>query len=323
MAGLLAGCAHRPAEPIAFVPRVDHHVHVHSPAILAFLPSFCDSVARYGKCDPAFGSPLTAEDLIAQMDGAGVRRSLVMSTAYLADSPLMSPPAPDHAALLRDANDFTAGLAVRYPARLGAFISVDPLADGAIAEIARFKGHSGVRGLKLHLTSSMLDLRKAGQVEPLARTINAAAANGWAIAIHMRTMRPDYGAADVKLFVESVLPAARRAPIQIAHAGGWGGIDANTLAVLGAFAEAIEADPEGTRNIVFDLADVWRPDTRPEDLVALAALMRRIGVQRFVVASDWPFRGNLVRYYTRSYPLLPLTDAEWRTLSNNIPTYAK
>lgn len=322
-AGQLTGCAHGKAEPVTFAPRVDHHVHVHSPAILAFLPSFCDSVARYGKCDPAFVVPMTARDLIAEMDRAGVRRSLVMSTAYLAESPLMSPLPADHTALVRDANDFTVELAVQFPSRLGAFISVNPLSEDALAEIARFKGHPAVRGLKLHLTNSMLDLRKAGQLNRLAQSVSAAADNGWAIMIHMRTMRPDYGAEDVRLFAESVLPAAKGAPIQIAHAGGWGGVDANTLAVLVAFSEIMEANPEGTRNIVFDLADVWRPDNKPEDLEALAALMRRIGITRFVAASDWPFRGDLTRYYTETYPLLPLTEAEWRALRDNVPSYAK
>ena len=53
--------------------------------------------------------------------------------------------------------------------------------------------------------------------------VQAAAANGWTIMIHMRTRAEDYGAQDVEIFLKEVLPHAGGSPVFIAHSGGWGG----------------------------------------------------------------------------------------------------
>jgi len=66
---------------------------------------------------------------------------------------------------------------------------------------------------------------------------------------------------------------------------------------------------------------VWKADTPLADREALAALIRRIGPEHFVPASDFPFSGNLVDYYGKVYPLLPLTPAEWHTILSNHPAY--
>ncbi len=132
---------------------VDHHVHVHSPALLAFLPAYCEAVSRFGRCDPAFTSALTPVDLLAEMDAAGVRRSLLLSTGYLAESAMISPRRADATDLLRAANDWTVAQALHRPTRFRAFIAVDPRADSALPEIARWRGRPGVAGVKVHLTS--------------------------------------------------------------------------------------------------------------------------------------------------------------------------
>jgi len=303
--------------------RVDHHVHVNAPAILAFLPQFCASMARFGKCDPAFTAPLTAGDLLRQMDDAGVGRALVLSTAYLAESPIVDPPAVDHARLVVSANDFTVGLAKRFPRRIGAFVSVHPLSDNALPEIARWRGDEHVAGLKLHLTSSMVDLRSASHLARLAEVVGAASQSRFAVTIHLRTADPGYGARDVRNFIEKVVPAANGSAIQIAHAGGWGGLDANTIAALTAFADAFDGKPLLSKTIWFDLADVWRENTPESDKRTLVALIQRIGPRRFVPGSDWPFVGGLKHYYSTIYPELPLGAAEWAAIRRNVPPYAR
>lgn len=202
--------------------RTDHHMHVHSPAILAFLPGYCSSPGRRGACDPAFLKPLTIEDLLADMDAAGIRHGWLMSTAYLAHSPMMVPPEPKAHEIMMSANDFTVGLARAHPDRISTFIGVNPIADDALGEIARWKGDPSVTGIKLHLTNSDVDLRSPEQAEKLAAVFAAAADNGFAIMIHMRTRAADYGARDVDIFLDQVLPHARGVPVVIAHAGGLG-----------------------------------------------------------------------------------------------------
>lgn len=156
----------------------DHHVHVHAPQILAFLPEYCASPGRIGPCDEAFTRPLTVTDLLADMDEAGVRRAWMMSTGYLAESPMMTPPLSDAPALVHAANVFTVGQARSHPDRLVAFIGVNPLTPTALAEIAAWKDDRFAAGVKIHLTNSDVDLRDPDQVFRLAAVFDAASAAG-------------------------------------------------------------------------------------------------------------------------------------------------
>lgn len=319
----LAACVAMPVRDRLVPVRVDHHVHVNSPAIRDFLPGYCKSVQRYGGCDPAITAPLMPGDLMKAMDRARVRRALVMSTGYLAESPMMVPPRADAAALLRAANDWTANLARQSRGRLGAFVAIDPLTPDALPEIARWRGNPAVSGIKLHLTASAASLRRDSDVAALAAVFHAAADARLAIMIHLRTQSMDYGARDVQRFLADVLPEAGDTPVQIAHAAGWGGLDRSTLSALGAFADAFAKHPERFRHVWWDLADVWRDDSSLADRRALVVLIRRIGPSHFLPASDWPFSGDLADYYSRRYPELPLTPAEWKIIRGNVAPYAK
>lgn len=309
MAGVALGVGAAMAQdapPVA----VDHHVHVHSPAILGFLPGYCSSPGRVGACPEVFIRPLTVDDLLADMDAAGVRRAWLMSTAYLAESPMMVPPRSDAPDLIRSANDFTVDLARTHPDRLVAFIGVNPLTPTALPEIARWADDPSASGVKLHLTNSDVDLRDPTDVAALAAVFRAAAAGDKTIMIHMRTRADDYGAQDVRIFLDQVLPQAQGVPVVIAHSGGWGGLDDNTWAAMTAFAEVIELNPEVGRELYFDLAQVFDADTPDGDLARLVVLMRRIGIERFVAGSDWPFSGPLDGYLNDAFARLPLTTGE-------------
>jgi predicted TIM-barrel fold metal-dependent hydrolase len=309
-----------PLKPI----RVDHHVHLNSPAIEAFLPDFCASVSRYGGCDPTLTSPHSVNDLLAEMSRARVQRALLLSDGYLAESPLMQPPRADSAALLRAANDWTVELARRYPRQFATFIAVDPLRPTALPEIERWHGDRAVTGVKLHLTSSGVDLRRDADIAALAAVFHAAALDHFAVVIHLRTQRMDYGAVDVRRFIEEVLPSAGNTPVQIAHAAGWSGIDAATLSALSAFADAMAAHPERFRHVWFDLSGVWTDKTTMADKEALVALIRRIGPEHFLPGSDWPYNGDDLRdYFDRVYPELPLTSKEWGMIRGNVAPYAR
>src|SRR5207237_7625689 len=63
--------------------------------------------------------PVTADDLIALLDTAGIRRALVLSVAYVWGSPVMR--GSDEYAQVRRENDWTAEQVARYPGRLRAF----------------------------------------------------------------------------------------------------------------------------------------------------------------------------------------------------------
>ncbi|WP_160296874.1 amidohydrolase family protein [Sphingomonas sp. ERG5] len=296
---------------------VDHHVHVHSPAILPILSAYCASPGRTSKCDPDFSSPLTADDLLRAMDAAGIKRARVMSTAYLAESPFMTPPAPDHVAIMRAANDFTVALARAHPDRLDAYIGVNPITSTALPEIERWRDNHHVAGLKLHLANARFDYHRPDQVMMLAAVFRATASAHLRIMVHMRNQAAGYGAEEARIFLRDVLPAARGTNVQIAHAAGWGGIDRPTLAALGVFADACERDRAMCANLRFDLVAIKPGTVSNEDRAALVALMRKIGLSHFVPASDWPFARDLGAYYA-AFETLPLTSAEWRQIASNI-----
>jgi predicted TIM-barrel fold metal-dependent hydrolase len=234
---------------------------------------------------------------------------------------MMQPPRGDAAAILRAANDWTVGVARAHADRFAAFIGVNPVTATALPEIARWKGDPAVAGVKIHLTNSGVDLRDPRDTGKLAAVFRAASASRLAIVIHMRTRAKDYGAQDVRIFLRDVLPTAGETTVQIAHSGGWGGLDANTLDALGAFADAIEARPALRRHLFFDLAAVWDDKSTSADKARFVALIRRIGVRQFLPASDWPFRHDLADYYGRTYPSLPLTDGEWAIIRSNVAPY--
>ncbi|NBB63980.1 amidohydrolase family protein [Pseudomonas sp. ODNR1LW] len=306
------------AQPVPPVV-TDHHVHVHSPAILDILQAYCSSPGRVSPCDPAFVKPLTADDLLADMDAAGVRTAWVMSTAYLAESPMMVPPLADAAQRVHDANAFTVAMARAHPGRLVAFVSVNPIAPDALAEIASWKDEPLASGLKLHLTNSGVDLRDPQHVRRLAAVFDAAADAGLTIMVHMRTRAEDYGARDVGVFYEQVLPHARGATVVIAHSGGWGGLDANTWDAFDGFRRILKGRRDLAPNLYFDLAQVFDADTSPQDAARLVDFMRDVGIQRFVAGSDWPFSGPLDAYLNETMDRLPLTPQEAAGLRRRLP----
>jgi len=320
LAGLALSAGTEARAPRLTLVRYDHHVHVHAPAMLDFLPTYCRSSSG-GKCDPAFTTPRTVAQLIAAMDSAGIRRASLVSTGYLAQSAFIKPPAPDGATVLRATNDFIVATAREHPDRFMAFIGVNPLTDTALAEIERFSDDPAVAGVKLHLTNSGVDFRDPAHVARLAALFRAAGRHHMAILAHIRTMRPDFGREDADIFLRDVLPAAGGTSVQIAHAAGWGGITPHTLGALGAFADAFERDPRAMRNVSFDLAAVIGDSNEPGTRDQLAALMRRIGMRHFVAGSDYPYALDLRDHYDRVYPQLALSPADWRTLRGNVAPY--
>ncbi|KAI1691244.1 prolyl oligopeptidase family domain-containing protein [Ditylenchus destructor] len=230
---------------------VDHHVHVHSPAILAFLPGYCASPGRTSKCDPEFLNPLSVDDLLQAMDKAGIRRARLMSTAYLAESPMMEPPAPDHArsCVRRTTSPFA--LARDHPERFQAYIGVNPLTATAVPEINRWRGDRNVAGVKIHLANSRFDYHQPDQVKMLAATARAAASARLRIMIHMRHRADGYGAEEARIFLNDVLPAARGTTVQIAHAAGWGGIDFRHARCARRLRRCMRAAPDAVRQPPF------------------------------------------------------------------------
>ena len=167
------------------------------------------------------------------------------------------------------------------------------------------------------------------QVATLAKFVAKAREARLPIMIHLRGGGP-YPKAEVETFIEKVLPAAGDLPVQIAHGGGYAGADPATIDSLSAFGDAIARKAPGTANLVFDISGIVLPAKTAEalgsndaQLKIFVELMRKIGLDRFVVGSDWPALGPIAPYYASMQQNLHLSDAEWGQLCRNQAPYFK
>jgi predicted TIM-barrel fold metal-dependent hydrolase len=266
---------------------------------------------------PNVREPITAEQLVANLDEAGIRRAVVLSAAYWFGSPIMRKAEGDEYANVRAENDWTVQQVSRFPDRLVAFCSFSPLKDYALQEIDRCAKLPHVKGLKLHVGNSRVDLLNPEHVEKLRKVFAAANERKLAIVIHLWTQ--PYGREHAEAFLSQVLPAAPGVPVQIAHfAGGGPGYTDEALEV---FADAIAAKDPRTKNLYFDVATVADGQTK-ETLQKFAQRIRQVGLQRVLFGTDMgppPARQSWMTFRTT----VPLADEEIKTIAGNVAPYLR
>jgi predicted TIM-barrel fold metal-dependent hydrolase len=308
---LVSGAVHAQS-----APTIDYHQHVFSDEVVALL-------------GPDAGiKPLPARELIPLLDAAGIRKAVLLSTAYMYGSPQRK--VDDEYARVRRENDWAAAQAAQYPERLIAFCGVNPLKEYAIDEIRRCAGTPGLKhGIKLHFGNSDVQLDQPAHVARLAEVFAAADRAGMAILVHMRASirnkRP-YGAAEAQAFLDKVLPAAPHVMVQVAHLGGTGpGFeDPPSRAVLATLAAAMERRHPARRNLWFDVASIAQDDTTPAAAALLVQRLRQIGFDRVLYGTDAAQGTNLrPKEAWAAFRTLPLTAAELEQVARNAPPYFK
>jgi len=268
-------------------------------------------------------APYTAAQLIDDLDSAGITRAVVLSVAYWFGSSLMPGTEKDlsiadEQARVSAENDWVASEVAKYPSRLVAFCSVNPLKSYAIDEIERCGKHPGIRGLKLHLANSGVDLRKAEDIEQLGRVFRAANQRRLPIVVHMRPRLQPYGREDVEIMLREILPQAPDVPVQIAHLAGWGSYDEATDEAAAAFADAIARKDPATRNLYFDITTIAVPGQSRELQQRIAERIRQLGLKRVVYGSD---RTEPRRDWSEVLRLIPLTRDEFAVIASNVTPY--
>jgi predicted TIM-barrel fold metal-dependent hydrolase len=301
----------------AIVPLVDHHQHLFSPAMARLL-------------DTGAGGPsvITAKDVIALLDAAGIRRAVLLSVAYVWGSP--SRRIDDEYAKVRAENDFNGAQAALYPDRLRAFCSVNPLKEYALEELERCAALPGLKhGLKLHFGNSDVQLELPEHAARLREVFAAANAKKMAIAVHMRASvskhRP-YGAAQARVFLEQLLPAAPGVTVQVAHLAGTGPgyDDPPSDEALGVLADALASHDARTKRLWFDAATLANPDITPGQREKLAQRIRQIGAERVLFGSDAAAGKNLrPRESWEAFRQLPLSEADFKRIAGNVAPYMR
>jgi predicted TIM-barrel fold metal-dependent hydrolase len=292
---------------------IDHHQHLYSP--------------EAGARSSPGPKGISASDLIADLDAAGIRRAVVLSVAYSFSNP-NKPTVPNEYAHVMAENDWTSAQVARYPDRLLGFCSVNPLRPYALEEIARCAKDPNLRtGLKLHFGNSDVDVDNSEHLARLRRVFHVANQNRMAIAVHMHSNidhhRP-YGAREARIFLEQLLPEAPDITIQIAHLAGGGGYDDPTTdEALAVFVEAIEKGDPGMKNVYFDACGIAIPGMWEDKADLIVKRMRQIGIRRILYGSDAAVPGNLPKEVLERWHQLPLTKDEFRAIENNDAPYLR
>jgi predicted TIM-barrel fold metal-dependent hydrolase len=265
-------------------------------------------------------SPQPVEDaaaLVELLDAAGIERAVVLSDAYWFDSPKHD--VRDAYAAVRAENDWTAQQVARFPKRLVAFCSFNPLANYAITELERCQS-GGFLGLKLHFGMSEVDLKNPVHVEKVRAVMAAANRLHMPVIIHVRADRT-YGREQAEVLLSRIVTAAPDVVVQIAHLWGGEGFSDEALAV---YADAVSSGDPRTKNLYFDVAEaalVARGQT--ETLRTIARRIHQIGVTRVLFGSDGPVPEALApREAWRDFRTnVPLTEAEIAAIAGNVAPY--
>jgi predicted TIM-barrel fold metal-dependent hydrolase len=298
------------------VPLADYHQHLFSPEVAALMTTTPPMTAVKSR---------TAADLVKQLDAAGIKRAVVLSTAYIFEQPSRK---ADHAAqkLQRD-NDWTSKQVAQFPDRLVGFCGLNPLTDYAVAELARCAADPNLRrGLKLHFGNSVVDYHNPEHIARVQRVFRAANEHRMAIVVHVRasvTAKLPWRGEEALIFLNQLLPAAPDIVVQIAHLASAGSPqDEGSQQALEIFVDAMVRKDPRARNLYFDATTLGEPPT-PDNAKRWAAAIRRVPTRVLfgsdaTTAADTP--GGVWAAMRR---LLPLTDDEFERVANNTPPYMK
>lgn len=289
----------------AAMPVADHQQYVYSPAAAAFMSA--TSAMR----------PVSAQDLIPQLDAAGIERAAVLSVAYVYGQPARS--LAEEYARVRAENDWAARQAAEYPERLVALCSVDPLRDYALAELARCAASPEFgRGIKLQPAAGGVQLDDPEQVERLRRVFRSANARDMAIVLQLQ----ETGVREARLLLEQLLPHAPDVQVQVAYSGGREA--SPQLAALAVLADAAARQDPRMRHVWVDVTAFARPGLSAADARRLVRRLRQVGMERVLYGSDTDIGVEVrPREAWAAFRSLPLTDAEAAKVANNVMSYLR
>jgi predicted TIM-barrel fold metal-dependent hydrolase len=314
LAAIVFGCAHSVGQSPTSAeqpraPIVDHHQHFFSPQLAALVNV----------------DPIDADRVVALLDSAGIRRGLVLALGYSWGNPSRN--VENEYEKVKAENDWVAAQVAKYPDRLRAFCSFNPLKPYALDELARCGANPNLRsGLKLHIGNARLNYHTADHRERLRAVFRAANQRRIPIVIHLRASISQgfpYGREEARIFLDSILPAAPDIHVQIAHLAGSGGYDAITDSALSVFVDAIGRRDQRTERLWFDVTTVARNASAAEAQL-IATRIRQLGIQRVLYGSDAATGGNLPpREAWADFLKLPLTAAEFQTIASNVAPYMR
>jgi predicted TIM-barrel fold metal-dependent hydrolase len=298
------------------IPLADHHQHLFSPELAALMTTTAPVAAA---------KPRTAADLIEQLDAAGIKRAVVLSSAYIFEQPSRHADRAEEK-LKRD-NDWTSKQVAQFPDRLIGFCGLNPLTDYALEELARCAADPNLRrGLKLHFGNSVVDYHNPEHIEQVRRVLRAANDRRMAIVAHVRasvTAKLPWGHAEALIFLNELLPSAPDVVVQVAHLASAGSAqDEGAQEALEVFVDAVARNDARTRNLYFDATTLGEPPT-PANARRWAATIRRLPTRVLFGSDATTVTSTPGAAWTAMRKLLPLTDEEFKVIASNTPPYMR
>lgn len=266
----------------------DHHVHLLSPTLMTHWKSLG---MRFSRVDEAYSDPRRV------LKEEGLAGAFLVSMAHLYSTEAfqgIESVRKNERELVQAENDFVATCVASDRRKLVGFFSVNPLASYAMDEMKRCKALRDLAGLKLHLPACEVDLHNRVHSRRLAEIFSWAERERVPILLHLLTGNGSDSKAATE-FWQLVKPH-KRLSLYLAHLGAAGGYNGSSEAVLHGFERLCKTDAAfRTAEIWFDLSGAVLveetdgfPATSKQDCISLTSSMRRIGVSRFLFASDYP-----------------------------------
>lgn len=272
----------------------------------------------------AVSSPqaVTADALIAELDAANIRRGVILGLGYFFGTPGYTSDRPEEDAV-RSENDWTMDQAAKHPQRLVAFCGVNPLRDYAIREMERCARGSRAKGMKLHFAASRVSVDNPEHLETLRRFFSAANRLKMPVVVHMQELG-GYGERQARIMLDQLLPLAPDIPVQIAHMAG-SGPKYDQDAAFEVFASARKRGDPRVRNLYVDVASMAVADSSSANLQLMATRLREFGLGHVLFGSDRvPTRLNEdPKTAWASFRRLPFSEAEFRTVAENLAPYLR
>ena len=266
----------------------DHHVHVLSPRLVADWKSLG---MEFSRPDESY----TDASLILSQNEVGGAFLISMAHLYSTeDFRAICTTRELERRLVAAENDYVAVSVARHPSKLIGFFSLNFFREYAVDELERCKANPNLTGLKLHLPACSFDLENEGHWKRLSEVLSLAARENVPVLLHL-TAGEDVDLQKAAWFWESVIEPHPRLELYLAHLGSVGGFNNSSENILMSYHRRCAESPAfGNMRIYFDLSGAIIgenqeiPRTTAERCHRLAELMLRIGVNRFLFASDYP-----------------------------------
>lgn len=274
---------------------IDYHVHLQDSTTVQLgyrmLKAFGQTPTRMDSL------VLDADTIINRLNRAKFKKAWILSNAYWYGSPILT--VENEYEEVKKQNDWIAEQAARYPERLTALMSVNPLKPYALKEIQRCIASKHFKGLKLHFANSKVNLFDKAQLAQLQKVFALANKNRLLLFVHFRNASDWNGKTNAEILVKHLLPFAKQTKVILAHMSGWGSFDKPTDDALNVMIASMQKNGSNSSNLYFDLSAVLPIDVNEEHqsakskenwnpTEALNKRIKQIGVAHILFGTDWP-----------------------------------